>query len=194
MGNRSSGRQGLAIAYEALRAGADVTVVCGATDPFELDGVRIIQVESAQEMKRAIETEFIEADVLVMAAAVADFRVEESASGKLKKESFSSLNLVRNDDIVASIGARKRSEQIVVAFAAETSTNLVELGERKLAAKRADFIYVNDVTGGKVFGEDETSGALLSMDGAPRFFDRASKQHVAQEIIRAVSTRMENHG
>lgn len=194
IGNRSSGRQGLAIAYEALRAGADVTVVCGATDPFELDGVRIIQVESAQEMKRAIETEFIEADVLVMAAAVADFRVEESASGKLKKESFSSLNLVRNDDIVASIGARKRSEQIVVAFAAETSTNLVELGERKLAAKRADFIYVNDVTGGKVFGEDETSGALLSMDGAPRFFDRASKQHVAQEIIRAVSTRMENHG
>lgn len=194
IGNRSSGRQGLAIAYEALRAGADVTVVCGATDPFELDGVRIIQVESAQEMKRAIETEFIEADVLVMAAAVADFRVEESATGKLKKESFSSLNLVRNDDIVASIGARKRSEQIVVAFAAETSTNLVELGERKLAAKRADFIYVNDVTGGKVFGEDETSGALLSMDGAPRFFDRASKQHVAQEIIRAVSTRMENHG
>jgi phosphopantothenoylcysteine decarboxylase/phosphopantothenate--cysteine ligase len=194
IGNRSSGRQGLAIAYEALRAGADVTVVSAATDPFELEGANIIQVESAEQMKQAIEAEFIEADVLVMSAAVADFRVEESAIGKVKKESFTSLNLLRNDDIVASVGAKKRPNQVIVAFAAETASNLAELGEKKLRAKNADFLYVNDVSGGAVFGEEVTSGLLLSMDAAPRIFQNVSKYDVAQEIVHSVSSRLESHG
>lgn len=194
IGNRSSGRQGLAIAYEALRAGADVTVVSAATDPFELEGAHIIQVESAEQMKQAIEAEFIDADVLVMSAAVADFRVEESSIGKIKKEAFSGLNLVRNDDIVAAVGAKKLPHQVIVAFAAETASNLAELGEKKLRAKNADFLYVNDVSGGAVFGEEITSGLLLSMDGAPKVFHNVSKHDVAQEIVHSVSSRLESHG
>jgi len=194
IGNRSSGRQGLAIAYEALRAGADVTVVSAATDPYHLEGAQVIHVESADDMQRAIEAEFVDADALVMAAAVADFRVETSAISKLKKESFSNLNLVRNDDIVASVGMKKRSNQVVVAFAAETSTQLEELGEKKLRAKNADFLYINDVSGGAVFGEEMSSGLLLSMDGAPRIFSNVSKYEVAQGIIEAISHRLGSHG
>lgn len=194
IGNRSSGRQGLAIAYEALRAGADVTVVSAATDPYFLEGAHVVHVESAEEMQRAIEAEFTEADALVMAAAVADFRVEESAIGKLKKDAFSNLNLIRNDDIVASVGLKKRSDQIIVAFAAETSNQLVELGEKKLRAKNADFLYINDVSGGAVFGDDLSSGLLLSMDGAPREFRNVSKYEVAQGIVQAISNRLGNHG
>ena len=194
IGNRSSGRQGLAIAYEALRAGADVTVISGATDPYVLEGARVINVESAAEMKNVIETEFVDADVLIMAAAVADFRAAESSSVKIKKESFSNLPLIRNDDIVATVGSKKRAGQVIVAFAAETSENLGELGEKKLRAKNADFLYVNDVSGGAVFGEDETSGLLLSMDGAPQVFEKVTKHAVAQEIVRAVSTRLGNNG
>lgn len=194
IGNRSSGRQGLAIAYEALRAGAEVTVVSAATDPYFLEGAHVVHVESAEEMQRAIEAEFTDADALVMAAAVADFRVEESAIGKLKKDAFSNLNLIRNDDIVASVGLKKRSDQIIVAFAAETSNQLVELGEKKLRAKNADFLYVNDVSGGAVFGDDLSSGLLLSMDGAPREFRNVSKYEVAQGIVQAISNRLGNHG
>jgi phosphopantothenoylcysteine decarboxylase/phosphopantothenate--cysteine ligase len=194
IGNRSSGRQGLAIAYEALRAGADVTVVSAATDPYHLEGAQVIHVESAEDMQRAIEAEFVDADALVMAAAVADFRVETSAISKLKKESFSNLNLVRNDDIVASVGMKKRSNQVVVAFAAETSTQLEELGEKKLRAKNADFLYINDVSGGAVFGEEMSSGLLLSMDGAPRIFSNVSKYEVAQGIVEAISHRLGSHG
>jgi len=194
IGNRSSGRQGLAIAYEALRAGADVTVVSAATDPYHLEGAQVIHVESAEDMQSAIEAEFVDADALVMAAAVADFRVETSATSKLKKESFSNLNLVRNDDIVASVGMKKRSNQVVVAFAAETSTQLEELGEKKLRAKNADFLYINDVSGGAVFGEEMSSGLLLSMDGAPRIFSNVSKYEVAQGIIEAISHRLGSHG
>lgn len=194
IGNRSSGRQGLAIAYEALRAGADVTVVSAATDPYHLEGAQVIHVESADDMQRAIEAEFVDADALVMAAAVADFRVETSAISKLKKESFSNLNLVRNNDIVASVGMKKRSNQVVVAFAAETSTQLEELGEKKLRAKNADFLYINDVSGGAVFGEEMSSGLLLSMDGAPRIFSNVSKYEVAQGIVEAISHRLGSHG
>ena len=194
IGNRSSGRQGLAIAYEALRAGADVTVVSAATDPYHLEGAQVIHVESADDMQRAIEAEFVDADALVMAAAVADFRVETSAISKLKKESFSNLNLVRNDDIVASVGMKKRSNQVVVAFAAETSTQLEELGEKKLRAKNADFLYINDVSGGAVFGEEMSSGLLLSMDGAPRIFSNVSKYEVAQGIVEAISHKLGSHG
>ena len=194
IGNRSSGRQGLAIAYEALRAGANVTVVSAATDPYHLEGAQVIHVESAEDMQRAIEAEFVDADALVMAAAVADFRVETSAISKLKKESFSNLNLIRNDDIVASVGMKKRSNQVVVAFAAETSTQLEKLGEKKLRAKNADFLYINDVSGGAVFGEEMSSGLLLSMDGAPRIFSNVSKYEVAQGIVEAISHRLGSHG
>ena len=194
IGNHSSGRQGLAIAYEALKAGAEVTVVAGATDPFELPGATIIRVESAREMQEQLTREFVHADALVMAAAVADFRVAEESSAKIKKNDLSQLTLVRNEDIVATLGSAKKPDQVVVAFAAETSADLLTLAEEKLKSKEADFIYVNDVSNGAIFGEERTSGFLIGMDSAPKSFDNVTKFDVAREIVRAIAERLERHG
>ena len=194
IGNHSSGRQGLAIAYEALRAGAEVIVVAGATDPFNLPGATVIQVESARQMQSELDKEFSEADALVMAAAVADFRVADQSMEKIKKENMSNLLLVRNDDIVATLAKQKKSEQIIVAFAAETSANLFELAESKLRAKKADFIYVNDVSNGAIFGEERTTGHLLGMDIAPQSFNNVSKFEVARNIINAMAKRWGSDG
>ena len=194
IGNHSSGRQGLAIAYEALKAGAEVTVVAGATDPFELPGATIIRVESAREMQDQLTREFIDADALVMAAAVADFRVAEESSAKIKKNDLSQLTLVRNEDIVATLGSAKKPDQVVVAFAAETSADLLTLAEEKLKSKKSDFIYVNDVSNGAIFGEDRTSGFLIGMDSAPKSFDNVTKFDVAREIVSAIAERLERHG
>jgi phosphopantothenoylcysteine decarboxylase / phosphopantothenate---cysteine ligase len=194
IGNHSSGRQGLAIAYEALKAGAEVTVVAGATDPFELPGATIIRVESAREMQEQLTREFIDADALVMAAAVADFRVAEESSAKIKKNNLSQLTLVRNEDIVATLGSAKKLDQVVVAFAAETSADLLTLAEKKMKSKNADFIYINDVSNGAIFGEELTSGFLLGMDIAPKSFDNVTKFDVAREIVTAIAQKLESNG
>ena len=194
IGNHSSGRQGLAIAYEALKAGADVTVIAGDTDPFDLPGATVVEVQSALEMFNAIEENFAEADVLVMAAAVADFRIDQNSPEKMKKEEISHISLVKNPDILAAMGAKKRSNQVLVGFAAETADDLESMGVKKMRAKGADLLYVNDVSGGAIFGKDETSGMLLGMDIAPRVFDGVSKYVLAQEIVHEVSKRLEVHG
>ena len=194
IGNHSSGRQGLAIAYEALKAGADVTVVVGVTDPFELPGATVIHVASAREMQEELTREFSDADALVMAAAVADFRVAEESSAKIKKNDISQLTLIRNDDIVASLGSIKKPDQVVVAFAAETSSDLVSLAEEKLRSKKADFIFANDVSHGAIFGEERTTGFLIGMDSAPKALDNVTKFDVAREIVNAIAERLERHG
>lgn len=194
IGNHSSGRQGLAIAYEALKAGADVTIVAGYTDPFELAGVKVIHVQSASEMQSVIEQIFVDSDVLIMAAAVADFRVAKASQVKFKKESLNEIALVRNTDILSSVGAKKRADQVVVGFAAETAEDIESLGEAKMRAKSADLLYVNDVSSGAIFGADETSGILMGMDIAPQYFDHVSKHDVGKAIIREVAKRLEVHG
>jgi phosphopantothenoylcysteine decarboxylase/phosphopantothenate--cysteine ligase len=194
IGNHSSGRQGLAIAYEALKAGADVTVIAGETDPFDLPGAKVIKVESAADMLKVIEQNFVDADVLIMAAAVADFRVDQSSPVKFKKEELSQITLVSNPDILATMGAKKRSNQVVVGFAAETSDDIESLGVKKLQAKGADLLFVNDVSGGAVFGQETTSGLLLGMDIATRSFTSVSKYEVAREIVQEVAKRLELHG
>lgn len=194
IGNHSSGRQGLAIAYEALKAGADVTIVAGATDPFELPGATIIHVASAREMQEELTREFSDADALVMAAAVADFRVAEESSAKIKKNDLSQLTLIRNNDIVATLGSTKKADQVVVAFAAETSSDLVSLAEEKLRSKNADFIFANDVSHGAIFGEERTTGLLIGMDSAPKSFDNETKFDVAREIVNAIADKLERNG
>ena len=189
-----SGRQGLAIAYEALKAGADVTVVVGATDPFELPGATVIHVASAREMQEELTREFSDADALVMAAAVADFRVAEESSAKIKKNDLSQLTLIRNNDIVATLGSTKKADQVVVAFAAETSSDLVSLAEEKLRSKNADFIFANDVSHGAIFGEERTTGLLIGMDSAPKRFDNDTKFDVAREIVNAIADKLERNG
>ena len=195
IGNHSSGRQGLAIAYEALKAGAEVTVIAGATDPFHLEGANLIEVESAQEMKRAVEAEFVRSDALIMAAAVADARPHYVSNEKIKKNDLLEIALEKNEDILASISSVKGKHQVLVGFAAETSDNAISLAERKMHAKGADFLYVNNVSGGAVFGSEETSGILLGLDIAPREFSNVSKFVVAEEIVKEVGQRLERiHG
>jgi phosphopantothenoylcysteine decarboxylase/phosphopantothenate--cysteine ligase len=194
IGNHSSGRQGLAIAYEALKAGADVTVIAGETDPFDLPGATVIKVKSAEDMLKVIEQNFVDADVLVMAAAVADFKVDQDSPVKLKKDEFTHIALVKNPDILATMGAKKRSHQVIVGFAAETAHDIENLGLKKMQSKGADLLYVNDVSGGAVFGQERTSGMLLGMDIAARSFKNESKYVVAQEIVKEIANRLERHG
>jgi phosphopantothenoylcysteine decarboxylase/phosphopantothenate--cysteine ligase len=194
IGNHSSGRQGLAIAYEALKAGADVTVIAGETDPFDLPGATVIKVKSADDMLKVIEQNFLDADVLVMAAAVADFKVDQDSPVKLKKDELTHIELVKNPDILATMGAKKRSHQVIVGFAAETTHDIEKLGLKKMQSKGADLLFVNDVSGGAVFGQELTSGMLLGMDIASRAFINESKYVVAQEIVKEVAKRLEIHG
>ena len=190
IGNRSSGRQGLAVAYEALREGAEVTIVAANTDPFELPGATVLNVESALEMREALDEEFPRHDALVMAAAVADVRSDGSVQEKIKKEDLSSLNLVRNPDLLAEIAQTKRHNQVLVGFAAETEDNFEELGREKLARKGLDVLYVNQVANGKVFGESFTSGSLLTRENEVARFVETDKYEVARSIVKEISKRL----
>ena len=191
IGNKSSGRQGLAIAYEALRSGAEVTVIAGHTDPFELDGVRVIKVNTALEMMSAVESEFSSADALVMAAAVADARPVSSSSTKIKKVDFDSINLTNNPDILTRVAQSKRGNQVVVGFAAETVKDLIKAGGEKLISKGADLLYVNDVSGGAIFGQDQTSGTLIGLGIDAIDFNGVSKHEVAKSIVIHMAKKLE---
>jgi phosphopantothenoylcysteine decarboxylase/phosphopantothenate--cysteine ligase len=191
IGNRSSGRQGLAVAYEALRSGAEVTVIAGETDYFELEGARVIKIETADEMREAVAVEFPLADVLVMAAAVADAKPVQGSDEKIKKDKFQGIDLVLNADILAQAGENKTSSQMVVGFAAETGVDNLKLAQEKLQRKKADLLYVNNVSNGAIFGSENTSGFLLSADGGQEAFHQVDKHVVAKAIVRSIGKRLE---
>ncbi len=183
IGNKSSGRQGLAIAYEALREGAEVTVISGITEEYVLGGIKRIDVKTAQEMQNALSIELESADALVMAAAVADARPEIASSEKVNKEDLRALSLVKNPDILAESTKNKRENQVFVGFAAETGDGIREKGLKKLHSKGVDFLYVTDVSDGKVFGEKETTGILLSKRGSEWSFKAADKHELGRRIV-----------
>ncbi|NBO06680.1 MAG: bifunctional phosphopantothenoylcysteine decarboxylase/phosphopantothenate--cysteine ligase CoaBC [Actinobacteria bacterium] len=191
IGNKSSGRQGLAIAYEALRSGAEVTVIAGHTDPFELEGVEVIKVNTALEMMSAVEGEFHKNDALVMTAAVADARPTSSAATKIKKSELETINLTANPDILGKFAESKRSNQVIVGFAAETERDLIQAGLEKLISKGADLLYVNDVSGGAIFGQNETSGSLIGLGIEPIEFNNVSKHEVAKTIVIQMAKKLE---
>jgi phosphopantothenoylcysteine decarboxylase/phosphopantothenate--cysteine ligase len=191
IGNKSSGRQGLAIAYEALRSGAQVTVIAGHTDPFELEGVKLIKVDTALEMMSAVESEFNNNDALVMAAAVADARPESISTTKIKKADLEKINLTRNPDILSKVSQIKKSNQVVVGFAAETVSDFVKAAGEKLIAKGADLLYVNDVSKGAIFGQDQTSGALIGLGIETINFNGVSKHDVAKSIVTHLAKKFE---
>jgi phosphopantothenoylcysteine decarboxylase/phosphopantothenate--cysteine ligase len=184
IGNRSSGRQGLAIAFEALREGAEVTVISGITEDYELGGIKRIDVKTAQEMQDSLSAELESADALVMAAAVADARPEKQSGEKVNKENLAVLSLVRNPDILAEATKVKRENQVFVGFAAETGDGIREKGLKKLHSKGVDFLYVTDVSDGKVFGEKETTGILLSKRGGEWGFNGADKHELGRRIVK----------
>lgn len=183
IGNRSSGRQGLAVAYEALREGAEVTVISGLTEEYDLSGIRRIDVKTAQEMQNVVSAELDGADALVMAAAVADARPEKIETEKINKGDLTNLSLSKNPDILAEASKLKKNKQIFVGFAAETGDGIREKGLKKLHSKGVDLLYVTDVSDGKVFGETETTGILLSKRGEEWGFQAADKHEVGRRIV-----------
>jgi phosphopantothenoylcysteine decarboxylase/phosphopantothenate--cysteine ligase len=169
VGNRSSGSMGYLIAAEAARRGADVDLVSGPVSLPDPVDVRVHRVETAEEMLRATLDRFDAADAVVMTAAVADFRPASAAAGKLKKSAGPpEVMLVPNPDILATL-AEKRNGQLLVGFAAETADvqgGLLEEGRRKLEAKGADLMVVNEVgRPGTGFGSETNRAAILSRDG-----------------------------
>ena len=196
IGNRSSGKQGWAIAQEAAMRGARVTLIHGPTSLPRIEGVEDVAIESADQMQAAIAERFDESDVLIMSAAVADARPVSVSDSKIKKENLGAILLEENLDLLKSFSSRKRPNQIVVGFAAETESNrqrLITLAKEKMTRKGADFLYVNDVSEGKVFGADRTSGAIISGREAVIWVDEMSKEELAAKLLDQVRERV-NHG
>jgi phosphopantothenoylcysteine decarboxylase/phosphopantothenate--cysteine ligase len=164
IGNRSSGKQGFALAVAAASRGAQVHLVTANTDLPNVEGITTTLVETAEQMSAVLELEFPHSDALIMSAAVADAKVASYSEAKIRKESLDRVDLAKNPDILKLLSANKKLNQVIIGFAAETSEDLVmleESGRAKLASKSLDLIYVNNVSNGAVFGSDFTQGLII---------------------------------
>jgi len=199
IGNRSSGRQGVAVALTAAERGADVVLVAAHVDDGVLAaasaraGVRVVRAGTAAELGRAVDAEAADADVVVMAAAVADYRVAEVSPLKRSKESAPvggiTLDLIENDDILAGLVRRRHEGQTIVGFAAETpgdGETLLDRGRRKAARKGADLLAVNEVGWSKGFEAADNAVTIISTDGDVVGARRGSKEDVADALWDAV--------
>ena len=189
IGNRSSGKQGVAIAVEARNRGAEVSLVLANSNISDVSGIETIRVETAQQMHKVLREKMQGCDVLVMSAAVSDAKPSNASSEKIKKKEFNSIDLVANEDILADLSSSANDSQLIVGFAAETS-NIEESGREKLKAKDLDFIYVNDVSGGAIFASDLSAGFLISSDGKSTHIEQTSKAKVAKIILDNVVSRL----
>jgi phosphopantothenoylcysteine decarboxylase/phosphopantothenate--cysteine ligase len=192
VGNRSSGRMGFALGEEAARRGADVTVVAANVSLPHRSGIEYVDVETAAELAEACDERFDQADVLLMAAAVADYRPEHAHAGKLKKDQAGGeleLRLVRTTDVLATLAPRRRPGQLLVGFAAEHGEGALGYAREKLDRKGLDAIVVNDVsTPGIAFDSPENEVTILTVSTEVRV-PRASKAEVATAILDAVLSR-----
>jgi phosphopantothenoylcysteine decarboxylase/phosphopantothenate--cysteine ligase len=190
--NRSSGKQGYALAAEAARRGAQVTLVSTVDLPVAV-GVEVISVETAEEMRVAMASESITSDVIIMAAAVADFRPVHVADHKIKKSGgLPEISLEPTPDILAGLGASRRVGQTLVGFAAETD-DLITHAQQKLISKNVDLIVANDVSAASVgFAHDTNAVTLLTPDQPPREVPLSSKAEISaaiwEEILRIRSS------
>ncbi len=191
--NRSSGKQGYAIAAEAASRGARVTLVSTVSLAVPA-GVVMVAVETADEMERAMVAAAADHDVIVMSAAVADFRPKVAADGKLKKrDGTPEIILEPTPDILAGLGAAKRAGQVLVGFAAETDDLLANATE-KLHSKHLDLIVANDVSAPLVgFAHDTNAVTLLRPDAEPVEIDLASKRDVARAVIDTIVSIRSTH-
>jgi phosphopantothenoylcysteine decarboxylase/phosphopantothenate--cysteine ligase len=189
VGNRSSGKQGHALAEEAAARGAKVTLVTTTGLPVSAS-IDVVKVGTAAEMAAAVESVSAAADIVVMAAAVADFRPVQVAARKLKKrDGIPELTLERTTDILAELGKRKRPGQTLVGFAAETD-DLRKNAAAKLGAKGADLVVANDVSApGAGFEHDTNQVTLLFADGTAREVPMTDKRSVAREVFTAILER-----
>ena len=195
IGNFSSGKQGVAFARAARLLGADVELIAANIDDSLTSGLKTINVGSASELSQALEAKFGSYDILVMAAAVADYKPIKSTATKLKRSELGeelNLSLVANPDILAETVKKLRisaTKAVVVGFAAEASDDLESLAKIKLAAKGCDYLIANDISNGKVFGKDDTELVLVSQSGSSKF--QGSKQSVAKDVLSLIASNME---
>ena len=193
LGNWSSGRQGYAIARAAAARGAKVTLVAANVALDDPAGAQVVRVISAREMREAVTSAAPEADAVVMAAAVADYRPETRSDSKIKKSGGAPppLHLVQNPDILAELsGHRAQPGQVIVGFAAETGDVLAN-GRAKLAAKGCDLLVVNQVGGGLAFGTTDNEAVVLAADGSETPVPRGPKEVLADVIWDLVVSRLE---
>ncbi|MFE9819460.1 bifunctional phosphopantothenoylcysteine decarboxylase/phosphopantothenate--cysteine ligase CoaBC [Streptomyces sp. NPDC005773] len=193
LGNRSSGKQGYALARTAVARGARVTLVEANTGLPDPSGADIVRVGTAVQLREAVLKAAADADVVVMAAAVADFRPAEYVTGKIKKKDGQEpapLTLVRNPDILAEVAAdRAAPGQIVVGFAAETD-NVLANGREKLLRKGCDLLVVNEVGERKTFGSEENEAVVLAADGSETPVPYGPKEALADTVWDLVSARL----
>ena len=188
IGNRSSGKQGIALAREASRRGATTTLVAANISDVLIPDVHVINVETAAQMQDALSEYLDSSDILIMSAAVADARPKSASPEKIKKSNFTSIELEQNPDIIAQLSQRKDT-QIICAFAAESSEDLGQ-ARQKLKAKGADFIYLNSIADGAIFGSDQTQGWLLDAQGSELRITPESKDTLAQLLFDQIKTKL----
>ena len=192
LGNRSTGRQGYAIASACAARGASVEVVSANVHLPDPVGVHVTRVETALELRSAVHESAIDADVVIMAAAVADFRPVHRSSAKIKKTGAAPgpIDLELNPDVLAELTARRRPGQVVIGFAAETGDPdlVARLGADKARRKGADLLVVNPVGESTGFGDVETSATFLDAEGQVRGSAAGSKDEVGIAIAEAAAT------
>ena len=185
IGNRSSGKMGYAIAEQAARIGAKVILVSAPTSLPIPNGVDFISVDSAVSMQEAVEARYNDVNVVIMAAAVSDFRVLHKAEQKIKKMESMTIELVKNPDILQGLGSKK-SHQILVGFAAETE-HVIKYGQDKVAKKNLDMLVANDVSKSNAgFNVDTNEGYFLYPDKEPKEMPNMKKSELARHILREV--------
>jgi phosphopantothenoylcysteine decarboxylase/phosphopantothenate--cysteine ligase len=193
LGNRSSGRQGYALARTAVARGARVTLVAANTGLADPAGADVVTAGTAEQLREAVLKAAADADVVVMAAAVADFRPAAYERSKIKKkdgEEPAPLALVRNPDILAELSAhRARPGQLVVGFGAETDDVLAN-GRAKLARKGCDLLVVNEVGDGKAFGTEDNEAVVLGADGSATAVPHGPKEALADQVWDLVAARL----
>jgi len=191
-GDRSSGKQGFALARTAVARGARVTLVAANAALPDPAGADVVRVGTAAQLREAVLKASVDADAVVMAAAVADFRPAHYATGKIKKkdgEEPAPLELVRNPDILAELSAeRRRPGQIIVGFAAETDDVLAN-GRAKLVRKGCDLLVVNEVGEHKAFGSEENEAIVIGADGSETPVPYGPKEDLAELVWDLVSAR-----
>lgn len=185
IGNRSSGKMGYAIAEQAAHMGAKVILVSAPTSLPIPNGVDFISVDSAVSMQEAVEARYNDVNVVIMAAAVSDFRVLHKAEQKIKKMESMTIELVKNPDILQGLGSKK-SHQILVGFAAETE-HVIKYGQDKVAKKNLDMLVANDVSKSNAgFNVDTNEGYFLYPDKEPKEMPNMKKSDLARHILREV--------
>lgn len=199
LGNRSSGKQGIAIARAARDAGANVHLIAAHVETPLPEGVRVTRVSSALELRDASLAAAEGCDVVVMAAAVADYRPDTVGEHKMKKSEDGTdpvIRLVRNPDILRELVTLRNEqgrEQLVVGFAAETGDaerSVLDFGRAKLRRKGCDLLVLNEVGTDKVFGRDDTEVVVLSADSEDESGARGTKDEVARFVVARIASEL----